>query len=113
MAVPLGVVTLIRPLAVKLLGTASVILVAETTVKVGTAKIPMRTSVAPVKSVPVIVTTVPVPPPAGVKLVIVGAGVVTTKASAAEVPPPGAGEVTLTAKLPALATAVAGTAAVS
>jgi hypothetical protein len=49
----------------------------------------------------------------GVKLAMVGAGAVTTKATAAEVPPPGAGLVTTTAKLPALATALAGTWALS
>jgi hypothetical protein len=65
------------------------------------------------KFVPVTVTTVPGPPAVGVKLAMVGTGTVTVKVTAAEAPPPGAGLVTVTGKLPAVATALAGTWAVS
>ena len=51
---------------------------------------------APVKLVPVIVTVAPTSPLPGVKLVMVGAGAVTVKVAAAEVPPPGAALVTVT-----------------
>jgi hypothetical protein len=59
------------------------------------------------------VTTVPAPPVAGVKLAIVGAGASTVKVKPVEVPPPGAGLVTVTAYVPVVATALAGTTAVS
>ena len=68
-------------------GTVAVICVAEFTVKL--AVVPWNvTRVTPVKLAPVIVTTVPVGPPAGVKLEMVG--VLPTKKLPALVPvPPG------------------------
>jgi len=75
--VPPGVVTPIGPVVAPA-GTVAVICVPEFTVK--TALAPLKvTAVAPVKLVPVIVTTVPAGPPVGVKLVMAGAGVVTVK----------------------------------
>ena len=72
---------------------------ASTTVKPVMAT-PFRvTAVAPVKSVPVMVTVAPGKLLLGVKLAIVGAGTagaVTVKTLAADVPPPGAGLVTVT-----------------
>ena len=113
-AVPPGVVTVTKPLTLPVPpGTTRVMLVADTTVKLVTAKLPMFTAVAPVKLVPVMVTAVPGPPVVGVKLAIVGTAAVTTNVKPVEVPPPGAGLVTVTAKLPAMATAVAGTMAVT
>ena len=97
-AIPLGVVTAIGPLVAPV-GTVKVMVVAFTTVKPVMAA-PFRvTAVAPVKSVPVTVTvTVPLARPlVGVKLAMVGAGVVTVKFTPAEVPPPGAGLVAVTA----------------
>ena len=86
-AVPPGVLTLIWPLVAPL-GTVAAIEVAEVTVKV-TALVPLnRTSEAPVKFVPVIVTLVVTGPLAGVKLVTVGAGI-TVKAVALVAVPPG------------------------
>src|SRR5207249_4139545 len=87
-AVPPGVVTLIWPLVAPL-GTVAAIEVAEVTVKV-TALVPLnRTSEAPVKFVPVIVTLVVTGPLAGVKLVIVGGLAVTVKLLALVAVPPG------------------------
>jgi hypothetical protein len=55
-------------------GTVAVICVAESTVK-STAATPLKiTALAPLRSVPVIVTLVPTGPLDGLKLVIVGAG---------------------------------------
>ena len=51
------------------------------------------TAVAPVKLVPVMVTMVPIGPPVGVKLVIVGAGITVKLPALVAVPP---GVVTLT-----------------
>ena len=73
LTVPADVATVIRP---ELLPepTLAVRLVAETTVTL-VATVPLkRTAVAPVKPVPVSVTTVPTGPRAGVKLVMVGPG---------------------------------------
>lgn len=91
-AVPPGVVTEIKPLTLLVPpGTTKVIVIPLTTVKFVTANVPMRTAVAPVRFVPVRVTVAPGPPVIGEKLVMVGAGVVTVKVAATEVPPPGAG----------------------
>ena len=69
--VPPGVVTLIEPVVTPR-GALTVICVAEFTTKTGAA-VPLKTTaVAPVRFVPVIVTTVPSRPPVGVKLVMVG-----------------------------------------
>ena len=56
------------------LPTVAVIVVALATVKEVAAVPPKATAVAPVKLVPVMVTTVPVPPLVGVNEVMVGAG---------------------------------------
>jgi hypothetical protein len=68
--VPLGVVTLTFPEVPA--ATTAVMLVAETTVKEVAAVPPKLTAVAPVKSVPVTVTVVPLAALVGVKEVIVG-----------------------------------------
>src|ERR1039458_2289688 len=69
--VPAGVLTAILPVLARV-GTVAVIRVEELTVKV--ADLPLKvTEVAPVKLPPVIVTSVPARPLAGVKLVIQGA----------------------------------------
>jgi hypothetical protein len=68
--VPAGVLTAILPVLARV-GTVAVIRVEELTVKV--ADLPLKvTEVAPVKLPPVIVTSVPARPLAGVKLVIQG-----------------------------------------
>jgi hypothetical protein len=94
-AVPEGVVTARVPLVAPA-GTVKVMVVALTTVKPVMAAPFSVTAVAPVKSVPVMVTVVPARPLVGVKLVMVGAGVVTVNVTPAEVPPPGAGLVAVT-----------------
>ena len=71
--VPPGVVTLILPDAP--LPTMAVMLVAELTVNEVAAIPPKLTEVVPVKLVPVIVIDSPTAPLAGVKKVIVGAGI--------------------------------------
>jgi hypothetical protein len=72
-AVPPGVVTLIVPVAAPE-GTVARIWVEDSTVKA--AFTPLNcTDVAPVKSVPTMVTEVPAPPQVGVNAVMVGAGV--------------------------------------
>src|SRR5439155_864053 len=87
-AVPPGVVTLMRPLVAPL-GTVAAIEVEEFTVKL-TALVPLnRTSVAPVKFVPLIVTLLPTRPLVGVKLVIVGGPAVTVKLLELVAVPPG------------------------
>ena len=70
-AVQPGVVTEI--VLILVLGTTAVIWVALTTVKLVAAMLLNLTAVAPVRLVPVIVTTVPAPPDDGVNVVIVGA----------------------------------------
>jgi hypothetical protein len=71
--VPAGVLAAILPVLARV-GTVAVIRVEELTVKV--ADLPLKvTEVAPVKLPPVIVTSVPALPLAGVKLVIQGATV--------------------------------------
>jgi len=77
-AVPDGVVTEIAPDCVPL-GTVAVIFVSEFTVKVVADLFLNLTSVAPVKFVPLIVTTVPTGPNVGENDVIVGAPAVTVK----------------------------------
>ena len=71
-AVPPGVVTVSVPVAP--LPTVAVMQVSLLTVKEAAAMPPKATAVTPVKFVPVIVTTVPVPPLLGVNEVMVGAG---------------------------------------
>ena len=71
--VPDAVVTETAPEA--LAPTVALMLVALTTVNVVAAVPPKLTAVAPVKFVPVILTTCPVLPDVGVNDVIVGAGV--------------------------------------
>jgi hypothetical protein len=85
--VPFGVVTLILPVTAPA-GTVAVILVAELTEKVVAATPPNFTEVAPVKAVPLMVTTVPAGPLVGVNEVIEGA-VVTVKFAALVAVPPG------------------------
>src|SRR4029450_7798931 len=76
-AVPLGVVRVIRPV-VGAEGTVASLRVAFTAVKV-VAETPLkRTAVAPVKFVPLIWTEVPTGPLVGLNDVIVGAPVVVT-----------------------------------
>lgn len=73
-AVPPAVVTFTVPV-VTLAGVTAVMLVAELTVKLAAATLLNVTAVAPVKLVPVMVTVAPAHPLVGVKLVIVGTGV--------------------------------------
>ena len=58
-------------------GSTAVIVVSETTVKLVAGRVPKSTTVAPVRSVPVIVTVVPpvTGPSVGLMLVTVGAAV--------------------------------------
>lgn len=72
-AVPPGVVTLMRPVVAPV-GTVAVILVAELTMKVAVTPLNL-TEVAPVKFVPLIVTVVPTGPDVGENEVMVGAEV--------------------------------------
>jgi hypothetical protein len=74
-AVPPGVVTVIMPVLVPE-ATVAVICVALLTVKLDAAFPAKATAVAPVKLVPVIATDVPELPETGVKLAILGTGVV-------------------------------------
>jgi len=69
-AVPSGVVTVTFPVAPS--PTMAVIWVSESTVKLAASVPPNLTSV-PVKLVPVMVTSVPVPPDVGLNDVMVGA----------------------------------------
>jgi hypothetical protein len=79
--------------------------------------LPFQFTVEPfTKLVPFAVSVKAVPPaiaPAGLKLVRVGAGLLTAKLSAAEVPPPGVGVNTVIGTLPAVAMSAAVIAAVS
>ena len=87
-AVPPGVATVILPVDAPV-GTVAVTEVADTAANV-TAALPLNlTPVAPVRFVPTIVTFVPTGPEAGVKDVIVGAGIGTVKAVALVAVPPG------------------------
>jgi hypothetical protein len=76
--VPPPTVTLILPVVAPV-GTVAVICVAEFTVKLVAATLLKLTAVAPVKPVPVIVTTVPTGPDVGVKDVIVAQVAATVK----------------------------------
>ena len=99
--VPSGLVTLTFPEAP--VAITAVMLVAETTVKEVAAVPPKLTAVAPVKSVPVMVTVAPVAALVGVKEVMTGVGIKVNPASTA-VPPQ---VVTLTfPEVPAATTAV-------
>src|SRR3954452_5396779 len=71
-SVPPGVTTAILPLDAPT-GTTAVICVSDTTLNVTAAVAPNRTTVAPVKPVPVIVTVAPTGPEPGEKLVMLGA----------------------------------------
>ena len=86
-AVPPGVVTAIAPLVAPV-GTTKVMVVPFTTVKPVMATPFSVTAVAPVKSVPVMVTVAPAAPEVGVKLVMVGA-TVTVKVPVLVAVPPG------------------------
>ena len=70
---PPGVVTVIFVLVTEPAGTPTTMLVAEITVNRVARTVPNLTAVAPVKFVPVIVTTVPIATDVGAKLVMVGA----------------------------------------
>jgi hypothetical protein len=76
LAVPLAVEMLMTPETAPV-GTVARTCVEETNEKLVAATPPKRTAVAPVRFVPVIVTTVPTGPLVGVKLVMVGVGTVT------------------------------------
>ncbi len=80
--VPFGVVTAISPEAPDAASVA-VIRVAETTVNEAAGTPPKLTDEAPVKFVPLIVTTSPAPATAGVKDVMTGDGINTKPASEA------------------------------
>jgi hypothetical protein len=85
-AVPSGVVTVMGPVVAPA-GTVAVICVLLLTVKVAATPL-KRTSVVPVKFVPVMVTDAPTGPDAGEKLVMVG-GRMTTKLVRLVAVPPG------------------------
>ena len=85
-AVPPGVVTLILPVVAPA-GTVTVMLVALITVKLVAAVALNFTADASVKLVPVRVTMVPMPPRAGVKLDMVGAGMTVKLVALVAVPP--------------------------
>ncbi|GGV73214.1 hypothetical protein GCM10015535_00090 [Streptomyces gelaticus] len=70
--VPSGVVTVICTVPVPA-GASAVILVADTTVNEADGVPPKATAVAPVKPVPVSVTTVPAAPEEGLRVVMTGA----------------------------------------
>src|SRR5688572_22729301 len=97
-AVPPGVVTTILPVVAPE-GTAVLICVLDTTVKVATVPL-KRTLVAPVKFVPLIVTDVPTGPFAGANDVIVGAWT-TEKSPLLVAVPPGVVTVILPVVAPA------------
>ena len=101
-AVPAGVVTEILPVLAPF-GTVAEMLVADVTVKVALL-LPNFTAVAPVKFVPVIVTTVPTRPLSGVNPVIVGAATIVKELALAAVPP---GVVTMIGPVVAFAGTVA------
>jgi hypothetical protein len=101
---PAGVVTPIGPVVMPA-GTKVVIWVAELTAKF-VALTPLKvTAVVPLKFAPVMTTEVPVTPLVGVKLLMLGAGKVTTKLVVLVTVPPGA--VTTINPLPAPAGTVA------
>jgi len=86
-AVPPGVVTVIFPVVAPV-GTVTVIDVADTTLNAVAAVVLNFTAVAPVKFVPVIVTSVPTGAVMGVNEVITGADAVTVKFAALVAVPP-------------------------
>ena len=85
-AVPPAVTTAIGPLVAPA-GTVVVIVEASTTVNAGWLVVLNRTVVAPVRSVPVIVTAAPTTPLVGVKLVTVGTGTTVKFVALVAVPP--------------------------
>jgi hypothetical protein len=101
-AVPAGVVTEMLPVLAPL-GTVAEMLVADVTVKVALL-LPNFTAVAPVKFVPVIVTTVPTRPLWGAKPVIVGGATIVKELALVAVPP---GVVTMIGPVVAFAGTVA------
>lgn len=100
-AVPPGVAT--DTISPAFAGTTAVICVADTTVNVVAGREPKLTPIAPVKFVPVIVTTVPGSPVVGVKPVMVG---ILTKLKPVNVPVPPADETATFPDAPAPTTAV-------
>ena len=98
-AVPPGVVTVMAPVAP--LPTVALIDVALTTVKETAAVPPKATAVVPVKLAPVIVTTDPLPPIAGVNEAMLGAGMKVKGVLLVAVPP---GEVMVMAPVAPLPT---------
>src|SRR5271166_4739192 len=106
--VPDGVVTVVSTVPAASAGVVAVIWVDELTVKVVAGLAPKSTVVAPVKSVPVIVTTVPpwVVPELGLTLVTVGAGVTKVKWSAPELAEVPDGVVTVVSTVPAASAGV-------
>ena len=84
-AVPPGVVTVMAPVVP--LPTAAVMQVALATVKADAALPPNFTTLAPLKPLPLMVTTVPAPPPLGVNEVMVGAGMKVKVPALLAVPP--------------------------
>jgi hypothetical protein len=86
--VPDGVVMEMVPVLAPL-GTVAVICVADTRVNSAFLLLANLTAVAPVKFVPVIVTTVPMGPLVGAKPLIVGGDAVTVKEAALVAVPPG------------------------
>jgi hypothetical protein len=85
-AVPSGVVTLMVPVVVPL-ATVAVIRVLLVTMKLAAAVLLKVTAVAPVKSVPVIATNVPIGPLPGPKVDIVGAAITVKLPDEVAVPP--------------------------
>jgi hypothetical protein len=85
-AVPPGVVTLIMPVEAPG-GTVAVMLVGPFTTNQFAGAVLNRTDVAPFKVVPVMVTKVPTGPIAGVKLVILGAGMNANPEGLLAIPP--------------------------
>src|SRR5262245_33554519 len=84
-AIPPGVVTEMGPVVAPV-GTAAVICVAESTVKL--AFVPLNlTELAPVRFVPVMTTLVPTGPLVGVKLLIVGEPITVKLLALVAVPP--------------------------
>ena len=85
-AVPPGVVMLIGPVGAPL-GTVTVTCTAESTVKAVAVVVPKFTAVAPVRLEPDTVTCCPTGPASGVKLLIVGGGMMVKLVLLVAVPP--------------------------
>ena len=98
-AVPPDVVTVITPVAP--LATVALMLVVLTTVMLLAVVLPKATAVTPVKLLPVIVTTVPVPPTVGVNEVMLGARLKVKEPILVAIPP---GVVTVSVPLAPLPT---------